>query len=63
MFSSLIGICGFRVLWMLAIYPHFQTPEVLFLCYPISWGLVAIVGTVFSLSLIRNFVRGKNYRL
>ncbi len=63
MFSTLIGVCGFRVFWMLAVYPHFKTPEVLYLCYPISWGLVAVVGTAFSVFLIRNFARGRNYRL
>ena len=63
MFSSLIGVCGFRVLWMIAVYPHYKTPEVLYLCYPISWTLVAIVGTVFSVYLIRNFSRGKSYKL
>lgn len=39
MLISLVGVCGFRILWGLTLFqiPEFHTPQVLFLCYPISW--------------------------
>lgn len=39
MLVSLIGVCGFRILWVNTIFkiPHYHTPKVLYLCWPISW--------------------------
>ena len=39
MLVTLIGMCGFRILWGLTIFwiPRFHTPQVLYLCYPVSW--------------------------
>ncbi len=40
---SLVGICGFRVVWLLAVFPAMPTLEVIFVSYPISWVLSEIV--------------------
>lgn len=40
---SLIGACGFRVLWTILILPLNKTPWFLYLCQPISWIIVSIV--------------------
>ncbi len=40
MVNSLVGACGFRILWIMFVLPLNHTPEVLFLCWPISWILV-----------------------
>lgn len=40
MVNSLIGACGFRILWIMFVLPLNHTPEVLFLCWPISWIIV-----------------------
>jgi Na+-driven multidrug efflux pump len=39
MFISIIGVCVFRVVWVLTIFrlPGFHTPEWLLANYPISW--------------------------
>ncbi len=39
MIISVLGVCGFRILWIYTIFqiPQFNTPECLFLSYPISW--------------------------
>ena len=37
---NLIFLCGIRVIWAVLVFPFLpQTPEYLFLCYPISWVL------------------------
>lgn len=35
--ASLVGICGLRILWCLTVFQQFHTPNVLFLCYSVSW--------------------------
>ncbi len=48
MIASLIGICGFRILWIytaFAHYPVFHSAKGLYTSYPISWMLV-IIGLV-----------------
>ncbi len=63
MINSIVGVCGFRVLWMAAVYPRFKTPFMLYLCYPISWGLVAIVGAAMVLRLVRQYRKGRSFRI
>ena len=38
MIMSLAGICGFRMIWVFAVFPHLKTTTGLLLCYPLSWG-------------------------
>lgn len=45
--NSLAGICGFRILWVLAIFPFIgKSYWALYLCWPISWALVALMNMV-----------------
>ncbi len=39
MFVSIIGACGFRILWIATIFAQFHSLDVLFCSYPISWIL------------------------
>ena len=39
----MIGTCGFRLLYVLAIFPFFKTPQMLLLVYPITWILTGVV--------------------
>lgn len=36
-----IGVCLFRVIWLVTVFLHFRTLFVLCLSYPISWGITA----------------------
>jgi putative MATE family efflux protein len=47
---NLLGVGGFRVLWVLAVFPHFRTLGALYLCWPISWVFAAVA--MFALSYI-----------
>ena len=37
MISSIIGVIGIRILWVVAVFPLIGTFESLFLCFPLSW--------------------------
>ena len=43
---SLVGACGFRLLWVFAILPFNHQPWFLYLCWPISWVIVIIMHTI-----------------
>lgn len=49
---SLLGACGFRLLWVFAILPFKRQIWFLYLCWPISWIVVIIMHTI-TFMLIR----------
>ncbi|MBQ7387109.1 MAG: hypothetical protein IJW03_02970, partial [Clostridia bacterium] len=61
MLVNIIGVCGFRMLWMLVIYPASPTPEMLYICYPISYAVVVAVGFLLVSVLVKKYKRGKNF--
>lgn len=40
---SLLGACGFRLLWIATVFQKVRTPGMLYLSYPISWTLTICV--------------------
>lgn len=54
---SLIGICGFRVVWLLAVFPAMPTLEIIFVSYPISWVLSEIVMFTMIQILLRRMLK------
>ena len=53
MIVSVIGVCGVRVLWIFTVFAAFRTPEVLYMSYPITWGLTGLVHLGFFIFLRR----------
>ena len=49
MITSLVGACGFRVLWILFILPLKRTLAMLFACWPISWIIVIVIDLILIL--------------
>ena len=47
----LIGSCLLRIVWIYTIFEYFKTLESIYLSYPVSWFLTALVLLVFSLVL------------
>ena len=43
MIVSLLGACGFRIVWILTVFANNPTPEILFYSYPISWAITTLV--------------------
>lgn len=54
---SLIGACGIRILWIFTIFqiPRFHTDFVLFLSYPISWGITYLAHLVCYIFMRRRY--------
>ncbi len=63
MLIDIVGVCGFRTLWMMFIYPISPTPDMLYICYPISYTLVALVGFLIIYVMIRKYSSGKNIEI
>lgn len=55
MIVSVLGICGFRVLWVETVFkiPQFHTPDWLFVSYPISWALTFAAELVLMVVIYR----------
>ncbi len=53
MIASLVGACGFRLLWVATIFQTHRTPEALYISYPISWVLTALFHCIFFLFVRR----------
>ena len=45
---SLIGICAFRVVWIMTVFRATGTLDMIYISYPISWGLTALVNFACS---------------
>ncbi len=43
MVVSLAGACGIRILWIFTVFAADRTIDVLFLSYPVSWAITAVV--------------------
>ena len=54
---SLIGACGLRILWIFTVFqiPRFHTDFVLFLSYPISWGITFLAHLVCYIFMRRRY--------
>ncbi len=43
---NIICLCGLRLVWVLLVFPHCpHDPKYLYLCFPVSWVIAAIVQT------------------
>lgn len=48
MATSIIGVCGIRIVWIMTVFKASPTFETLFLCYPMSWlGVAVLHGIMF----------------
>ena len=63
MIVNVLCICGFRIPYMMWIYPLNPCPEMLYMLYPISFALVLVVNSIFVYSLMRRLKKGENFAL
>ena len=52
--AALFSICGVRIFWVYAIFPHYQTFPMLLIVYPISLFVQAFVMFILYLSMRKN---------
>lgn len=43
MITTVSGVCGLRIACVLLVFPHIRTLQCLYLSYPISWAVVAVM--------------------
>lgn len=46
MIVSLMGACGFRILWIFTVFQKYHTLKCLYISYPVSWILTTLVHVV-----------------
>ena len=56
MVVSMVGACGLRLVWVATVFQWVHTPAMLYLSYPVSWAVTALVHLLFFL-----FVRKHAY--
>lgn len=61
MIISVLGVCGFRMLWIFTVFPHFRTLECLYFSYTISWSLTFTAQLCAFISLYKK--QKKQYNL
>jgi len=54
---TLMGVCVFRIFWVLWIFPHYKTMENLMISYPVSWSIVSLVNGAILFWVIRRMFR------
>lgn len=57
MVVSIASICGFRVVWILTLFPHYHYLETLYVSYPITWVLSSVINAPMCWFLIRKLKR------
>ncbi len=59
MIIAMIGACGFRVFWVIVIFPieYFHNMLWLYISYPISWGLTALAMFIALLPVYKRLKR------
>lgn len=55
-----LGSCVFRIVWIYTIFAHFQTIESLFLLYPFSWGITAVIEIMYFASQLNKLLPARN---
>ena len=53
MVVSMAGACGVRLLWIATVFRIYHIPTILYLSYPVSWTITAIVHFSFFLTIRR----------
>ena len=52
MIVSLIGACGLRILWLVTVFPMYNTIDSIYISYPVSWAITALVHIITFLIII-----------
>ena len=57
MIISILGSCMLRIIWVATVFAAFRTPEVLYLCYPLSWAITGLAQGVYYVMAKRKVTR------
>lgn len=53
MIISLLGICGFRVAWILLVFRRAPSIQTLYISYPVSWSICWVILLAYYLIVVR----------
>lgn len=59
MIVSLLGACGFRILWIFTVFASHRTLEVLYISYPVSWLITGTAHMICFLIVRRRLGRNE----
>lgn len=57
MFITLIGVCLFRVVWVFGVFATRPTLEILYISYPVTWGLCVIALMTYYQLVVKKEIR------
>lgn len=57
---SLIGSCLLRIVWIYTVFAAHTTLEIIYLSYPISWGLTALIHFICCIAVRKKLLRGQS---
>ena len=65
MLSNLIGVCLFRIIWMIFLYGTVleANPFNFLVCYPVTWSITAFTLLTVVIVLTKKYLGGKEYKL
>lgn len=63
MIISLIGACGFRIVWIYTAFVKWKTTTCLYISYPISWALTFIALFICAVYFRKKLIKGANVRI
>ena len=55
MVSSILGVCGLRLIWIYLVYPHFDEIGWLYMSYPVSWFIVDVLHCITFIYVLRKY--------
>lgn len=53
MIISLVGVCALRVVWIWTAFPIFPVLDTVYLSYPMTWGLTAVVQGLYYIKCLK----------
>ena len=59
--TMIVGICGVRLGWIWLLYPLFNTLQMVYMCFPVSWALTSLIQAVFWFKCHRNLMERAVY--
>ena len=57
MVTSIVGVCGIRLLWIYTVFAANHTLPTLYVAYPLSWGITAIVHVICYVWVYKKIAR------
>ena len=55
---SMLGACGLRILWISTVFQMFRSEAMLFISYPVTWGITFVAHLVCYIIMRRKYPKG-----